>query len=397
MLFMWRLETWFPNYDLPKKEGWFLRATCFNVVQLFVTMLGHYTWEHWIMGGKTVFHLSDHYSPLVGGLIAYFAVTWVFYWWHRLRHENKLVWLIFHQFHHSPERIEVITALYKHPLEIIANSIIITTLVYPILGLSVEANTWVSVFSAFGEFFYHMNIKTPYWLGYFIQRPESHCLHHLRNLRDRCPNHSDFPLWDILGGTFKNPTENCLTGFSENKEEEVKDMLLFRDVVKPRKKVSFIRVAAIMFLVILGSLSTFAYIKDDDLIRGAAFSTAASPLPLVFTAYNNVETFSLSFDVNFVTKNDSQLHVTMDKEMYNKIQGPYNRRNIFGATLCYGPFFDKPNMIQMRQQILHWGVCQPGNLIKEFGITDEIKEATFLVRSKTKGNKGKHWKMHVNC
>jgi sterol desaturase/sphingolipid hydroxylase (fatty acid hydroxylase superfamily) len=79
--------------------------------------------------------------------------------------------------------MEVVTSFYKHPVEILCNSILITTLVYPILGLSIEANEWVSIFSAFSEFFYHMNIKTPHWIGYIIQRPESHCLHHKRDAR----------------------------------------------------------------------------------------------------------------------------------------------------------------------------------------------------------------------
>jgi hypothetical protein len=37
------------------------------------------------------------------------------------------------------------------------------------------------IHSRTGEFVYHMNIRTPEWLGYFIQRPESHRVHHLRD------------------------------------------------------------------------------------------------------------------------------------------------------------------------------------------------------------------------
>jgi hypothetical protein len=58
-----------------------------------------------------VFRLSDHVSPALGGLIAYF----IFYWWHRWRHESDLLWRLFHQIHHSPQRLEVITSFYKHP------------------------------------------------------------------------------------------------------------------------------------------------------------------------------------------------------------------------------------------------------------------------------------------
>ena len=57
--------------------------------------------------------------------------------------------------------------------------------------------------SAFYALFQHWNVRTPRWLGYIIQRPESHGLHHELGVHAR--NYSDFPLWDILMGTFVNP------------------------------------------------------------------------------------------------------------------------------------------------------------------------------------------------
>ena len=51
--------------------------------------------------------------------------------------------------------------------------------------------------------FQHWNVRTPRWIGYFIQRPESHCHHHQFNLH--AYNYADLPLVDIIFGTFKNP------------------------------------------------------------------------------------------------------------------------------------------------------------------------------------------------
>jgi sterol desaturase/sphingolipid hydroxylase (fatty acid hydroxylase superfamily) len=79
------------------------------------------------------------------------------------------------------------------------------------------------------ELFYHWNIKTPRWVGYLIQRPESHCIHHQFGLH--AFNYSDLPIWDILFGTFKNPTHfegKC--GLGEENELKVKEMLLGVDV-----------------------------------------------------------------------------------------------------------------------------------------------------------------------
>ena len=52
------------------------------------------------------------------------------------------------------------------------------------------------------ELFYHWNVRTPHWLGYFVQRPESHCVHHQRGRHRN--NYSDLPLWDIAFGTFSS-------------------------------------------------------------------------------------------------------------------------------------------------------------------------------------------------
>jgi hypothetical protein len=34
----------------------------------------------------------------------------------------KGFWLIFHQLHHSPSRIEAVTSFYKHPIEILKDT-----------------------------------------------------------------------------------------------------------------------------------------------------------------------------------------------------------------------------------------------------------------------------------
>ena len=71
---------------------------------------------------------------VAGGCIAYVIATFIFYWWHRWRHTVDFLWTHFHQIHHSPQRLEVITSFYKHPLEMTVNSIIGSLLVYTSTG-----------------------------------------------------------------------------------------------------------------------------------------------------------------------------------------------------------------------------------------------------------------------
>lgn len=223
-------ERLFPGWSLPKVRTWPLRVVLVNLVQLGVVVLAGVTWERWL-SSASLFQLSTHVSPIVGGLIAYFIATFVFYWWHRWRHEYDALWRGFHQIHHSPQRLEVITSFYKHPGEMVVNSIIGSLLVYTLLGLSPEAGAIYTLCTALGEFFYHTSIRTPRWIGYVFQRPEMHRIHHQHGRHRN--NYGDIVWWDMLFGTYENPAEwtgSC--GFDDEKEQQLGAMLRYRDVHK---------------------------------------------------------------------------------------------------------------------------------------------------------------------
>lgn len=222
------LERVIPGWRLPAVRTWPLRVVAINLVQLSVVLLAGTTWERWL-SRVSLFELSDHVGPAVGGLIAYFIATFVFYWWHRWRHEVDVLWRVFHQIHHSPQRIEVITSFYKHPVEMVFNSILGSALVYALLGLSLEAGAVYTLCTALGEFFYHTSVRTPRWIGYVFQRPEMHRIHHEYGRHKN--NYGDIVWWDMLFGTYQNPAEFATScGFDDDKEQRLLEMLAFNDV-----------------------------------------------------------------------------------------------------------------------------------------------------------------------
>ena len=227
------IERLFTGWRLPKVHSWYNRVILINVLQVGVVLLAGMTWEHWFTS-FSIFHLSRAMNDWAAGFCAYFLATFVFYWWHRLRHENDFLWRYFHQIHHSPQRLEVITSFYKHPQEMIANSILGILLVYSLLGLNLKAGAIYTLLTALGEFFYHTNIKTPQWVGYLFQRPEMHRIHHQYNYHRN--NYGDFVFWDMMFGTYENPkswSNHC--GFDEPLELKLGDMLRLRDVHKERE------------------------------------------------------------------------------------------------------------------------------------------------------------------
>jgi sterol desaturase/sphingolipid hydroxylase (fatty acid hydroxylase superfamily) len=139
------------------------------------------------------------------------------------------LWLLGHQLHHSPNRLDIPGSVYFHPLDIALQTAPATLVSVFVLGLEPAAAGTVGYISAFYGMFQHWNVRTPRWLGYIIQRPESHGLHHELGIHNR--NYSDFPLWDILMGTFVNPTTfDGEVGFAGGAPKHIVAMLLFQDV-----------------------------------------------------------------------------------------------------------------------------------------------------------------------
>jgi sterol desaturase/sphingolipid hydroxylase (fatty acid hydroxylase superfamily) len=219
-----------PGRRWPSVAGWWLRAALLNGVQVGMVYVAGRIWDDWMTRHRP--WSADRLGVATGAVIGYLAITFVYYWWHRWRHESDFLWRWFHQVHHSPQRIEVITSFYKHPLEIGANMVLSSVIVYLLVGLGPEAAAYAVLLSGLAELFYHWNVPTPHWLGYLVQRPESHCVHHQEGLHSY--NYADLPLWDMLFGTFRNPRRwlaRC--GFGPEGEHRLAAMLVGKDVSRP--------------------------------------------------------------------------------------------------------------------------------------------------------------------
>ncbi len=228
------LERLFPDQELPRVEGWWGRVVVINAFQLAAVLLSSLTFERYLQNARLL-TLGATWPPFWGGLLCYLFLTFVYYGWHRARHEINFLWLSLHQVHHSASRIEVVTSFYKHPLEILVNGLIISGISYTLFGLDTVGAGWVGLFTGLAELFYHMNIRTPRWLGFILQRPESHRLHHRRGRH--YGNFADLPVWDMLFGTFENPeTYRGPCGFKPERERRLLAMLLFRNVNGPRRR-----------------------------------------------------------------------------------------------------------------------------------------------------------------
>ncbi len=173
-------------------------------------------------------------GPWGGAAVGIVVYEFLHYGYHRAVHASDWLWRFFgHQMHHSAESLDAFGAYYLHPVDAAMFTTWGSLVFVPLLGLSTEAAIIGALFLTFNAMFQHANIRTPHWLGYLIQRPESHNIHHA--LGAHRYNYADLPLIDMLFGTFRNPRELQSTecGFYAGASGRIGEMLIGRDVTAP--------------------------------------------------------------------------------------------------------------------------------------------------------------------
>jgi len=215
-----------------KPRFWRLRG--FVVTVAMVLFAGEVAafWGN-VFDGRSLLDLSG-IGMLAGAAIGVLVYQLAHYWYHRFAHEWDWLWRAGHQMHHSAESLDAFGAFYQHPLDAAFFTTWMSLVLFPVLGLSLEAGVLATVFLTFNAMFQHANIATPYWLGFLIQRPESHNIHHGRGIHRY--NYADLPVIDMLFGTFRNPRsiEDSACGFYDGASRRIPEMLIGIDVSTPR-------------------------------------------------------------------------------------------------------------------------------------------------------------------
>jgi sterol desaturase/sphingolipid hydroxylase (fatty acid hydroxylase superfamily) len=226
-IFFLVMERLFPRRQYPPIRFWtligFVGLIMSGAITTFLPLL--------LPESITRYHLIDGSKlGIAGGILVGYPLTALgMALVHRSFHEFHPLWLLGHQLHHSPRRVDIPGSVFFHPVDITLQMVPATLVSVFLLGLDPVAGAAVGYIATFYGMFQHWNVKTPRWLGYIIQRPESHGLHHELGVHAR--NYSDFPLWDMLMGTFVNPASfDGDVGFAGDAPQRIGAMLLFQDV-----------------------------------------------------------------------------------------------------------------------------------------------------------------------
>lgn len=219
------LDSLFPARSFETPRFWKLKGVASAIVYIALATYSPYLWVSWLTGPVL---LDASVLPLWAQcLVGYAAIQFVAYWWHRALHKSDTLWRVFHQMHHSVERMDVWGTLYHHPLDIVGFTFMGSFALTILVGISADAAAIVGVFGAGAVFFTHCNIKTPRWVGWFIERPEGHGVHHERGRHAN--NYAELVIWDQIFGTWRNPKDwHGKAGFYDGASNKIWSLLTGR-------------------------------------------------------------------------------------------------------------------------------------------------------------------------
>ena len=224
-LMLW--EALLPARKLPYIKYWKIKGLLAFMVYFMISTYLPMFWNQTLSG----FQLLDltFLGTYWGAAAAVLSYEFALHFWHKTLHRSDRLWKVFHQMHHSAERLDTYGAFYFNITDMIGFTFMTSLAFVVVAGFTPEAATLATLTVTFFSIFQHSNVKTPVWLGYIIQRPEGHTLHHAKGIH--AFNYCDLSFIDMMFGTFRNPgTHEHETGFYDGGSNKVKEMLLFKDI-----------------------------------------------------------------------------------------------------------------------------------------------------------------------
>jgi hypothetical protein len=136
-----------------------------------------------------------------------------------------------------------------------------------------------------------------------------------------------------------------------------------------------------VLLLVVGLLQMAGDILHLPSLKALGLATAASPAPKVFSAVQGLETYSTRFYIDWTDANQQAHSTEITPELNSRIRGPYNRRNVYGAVLAYGPILvSNPQSRTMFEAVARYALCGKAPLLGELGIDPANISGTVHIR-----------------
>lgn len=122
-------------------------------------------------------------------------------------------------------------------------------------------------------------------------------------------------------------------------------------------------------LLIIGLLQMTGEVLGLSWLKGVGAATTASPAPKVFSKVGDLETYSTRFYLEWTDREGKKHSQEITPDVNSRLRGPYNRRNVYGAALAYGPVLVSDDKTRpMFEAVMKHAVTGEAPLLKELGI-----------------------------
>ena len=145
-------------------------------------------------------------------------------------------------------------------------------------------------------------------------------------------------------------------------------------------------------LLALGSTQMVGYVVGSARLRELGAATVVAPMPTMFSDMNGVESFASEFTVGYWEPNGTEHFLRITPELYDRLGGPYDRRNVYGAALSRAPRLPEA----MWTPVLCYALGKTGPLRRELGLKPEHRDLTIAIRTKTRG-RSDSWTFAPGC
>ena len=128
-------------------------------------------------------------------------------------------------------------------------------------------------------------------------------------------------------------------------------------------------------VLVIGSTQMLGYLTGSRVLRGIGLASGVAPFPKVFCEADGYEAFAASFHLEGVQPDGTRWTCLLDPERYARIKGPYNRRNVHGATLAFAPRLPD----DLRASLISRALSPDSDLRRELDIPADLTDLRVII------------------
>lgn len=127
-----------------------------------------------------------------------------------------------------------------------------------------------------------------------------------------------------------------------------------------------------LLLLAFGLIQMGGDLLQSSPMKGIGAAWLVSPAPKVFSSVKGFETYSTQTFLDWTDRDGVPQSIEFTSDSYSNLSGPYNRRNIYGAALAYGPVFAEDDRLKpIFQSVVDFALTGEAPLLVELGVDME--------------------------